>query len=135
MLEGSPEGPGFWSLTRYEDVRTVNRPPQLFSSEGGITLSATRPETLEFFGSMIVLDDPRHSKLRLLVQKGVHAQDGRRHRAERAHPGPRSSSPRRPSRASATSCRRFAAPLPLQIICDMLGVPAADEQQSSTGRT
>ena len=25
VLEGAPEGPGFWSLTRYEDVRTVNR--------------------------------------------------------------------------------------------------------------
>ena len=62
VLEGSPEGPGFWSLTRYEDVRTVNRAPQLFSSEGGITLSEDSPDTREFFGSMIVLDDPRHSK-------------------------------------------------------------------------
>jgi methyl-branched lipid omega-hydroxylase len=128
MLGGSPQGPGFWSLARYEDVRSVNRRASIFSSTGGITLGETAPETLEFFGSMIVLDDPRHSKLRLLVQKGftpktvAAIEQSVRTRA-------------RALMADAADMGRcdfvdnFASPLPLQVICDMLGVPAADEKQ------
>ena len=70
VIEGTEAGPGFWSAVRYEDVRAINRQAQAFSSAEGITLGETAPETLEFFGSMIVLDDPRHAKMRLLVQKG-----------------------------------------------------------------
>ena len=29
----------------------------------------------------------------------------------------------------------IAAPLPLQIICEMMGIPDEDESRSSTGRT
>ncbi len=128
VLSGSPQGPGFWSLTRYEDVRSVNRRPWIFSSTGGITMGETAPETLEFFGSMIVLDDPRHSKLRLLVQKGftpktvaaIEQSVRTRARAMMA------------DAADMGQCdfvENFASPLPLQVICDMLGVPAEDEKQ------
>jgi methyl-branched lipid omega-hydroxylase len=127
-LPGAPEGPGFWSVTRYEDVRSVNRRPGLFSSAGGITLGETSPETLEFFGSMIVMDDPRHAKLRLLVQKGftpktvAAIEQSVRTRA-------RALMMRAADMGACDFVAAFAAPLPLQVICDMLGVPAADEQQ------
>ena len=127
MLEGAPAGPGFWSLTRYEDVRTVNRAPHLFSSEGGITLSEDSPDTREFFGSMIVLDDPRHSKLRLLVQraftpKTVAAID------ESVRVRARQLVAKAAEQGECDFVQAFAAPLPLQIICDMLGIPESDEQ-------
>jgi cytochrome P450 len=70
VIEGGIRGPGFWSAVTYDDVRAINRNPKSFSSAAGITLGEQPPETLEFFGSMIVLDDPRHAKMRLLVQKG-----------------------------------------------------------------
>jgi cytochrome P450 len=127
VLEGRPQGPGFWSVTRYEDLRMVNRQPHLFSSASGITTADEAPEAREFFGSMIVLDDPRHARLRLLVQKGftpktVAAIDeavrvrARKLVADAAEQG------------ECDFVQAFAAPLPLQIICDMLGVPAEDEQ-------
>jgi cytochrome P450 len=127
VLEGAPQGPGFWSITRFEDVRTVSRQPQIFSSTGGITLSDDSPDTREFFGSMIVLDDPRHSKLRLLVQraftpKTVQAiEDSVRVRA-------RQLVAMAAEQGECDFVQAFAAPLPLQIICDMLGVPEADQQ-------
>jgi methyl-branched lipid omega-hydroxylase len=127
VLEGAPPGPGFWSVTRYEDVRTVNRQAQIFSSTGGITLSDDNPDAREFFGSMIVLDDPRHSKLRLLVQraftpKTVAAID------ESVRVRARQLVAAAAERGECDFVQAFAAPLPLQIICDMLGVPAADER-------
>ena len=127
VLEGRPEGPGFWSVTRYEDVRTVSRQPHIFSSSQGITLSDEAPEARDFFGSMIVLDDPRHSRLRLLVQRGftpktVAAID------ESVRVRARNLVAAAAELGECDFVESFAAPLPLQIICDMLGVPAADEQ-------
>jgi len=125
-LEGAPEGPGFWSVTRYEDVRTVSRQPQLFSSEGGITLSEDSPDTREFFGSMIVLDDPRHSKLRLLVQRAFTPKTTAAIE-ERVRVRARQLVAEAAERGECDFVQAFAAPLPLQIICDMLGVPESDE--------
>ena len=68
-LPGFPAGPGFWSVTTFENVWKVNRQPKTFSSVPAIVISDLQPEVAEFFGSMIVLDDPRHARLRLIVQK------------------------------------------------------------------
>jgi methyl-branched lipid omega-hydroxylase len=127
VLEGRPPGPGFWSITRYDDLRTVSRQPHLFSSSGGITSADDAPEARDFFGSMIVLDDPRHARLRLLVQKGftpktVAAID------EAVRVRARNLVARAAERGECDFVEAFAAPLPLQIICDMLGVPPQDEK-------
>ena len=79
---------------------------------------------------MINMDDPRHARLRRIVAKGftpkmiAQVEDyvrerGRRRSSTRCS----SSSPT----ASATSSTEIAAPLPLQIICDMMGIPASDD--------
>ena len=128
VIEGTEAGPGFWSAVRYEDVRAINRQAQAFSSAEGITLGETAPETLEFFGSMIVLDDPRHAKMRLLVQKGftpkmvAQVDQNVRVRAKRLVEAAK-------IMGQCDFVEQFAAPLPLQVICDMLGVPEADEKQ------
>ena len=129
VIEGGVKGPGFWSAVTYEDVRAINRNPFVFSSASGITLGEQPPETLEFFGSMIVMDDPRHAKFRLLVQKGftpktvAGVETSVRARAQTLV---------EQAKQTGGACdfvQQFAAPLPLQVICDMLGVPAEDEAQ------
>jgi methyl-branched lipid omega-hydroxylase len=128
VLEGGIKGPGFWSAVRYDDVRFVNRHPKVFSSAGGIVLGEQVPETLEFFGSMIVMDDPRHAKLRLLVQKAftpknvAAVEESVRLRAKQLVNDAK-------DLRECDFVAQFAAPLPLQVICDMLGVPAEDEKR------
>ena len=133
VIESGIKGPGFWSAVTYDDVREINRKAQIFSSASGITFGEQPPDTLEFFGSMIVMDDPRHAKFRLLVQKGftpkmvAQIEEFIRDRArglvreakERAVNGT----------VSCDFVEAFAAPMPLQVICDMLGVPPEDEKQ------
>ena len=63
-------GPGFWAVVRYADVMHVSRNPQLFISGRGSNIPDWPPEVLEFLGSMINMDDPRHTKLRLIVNRG-----------------------------------------------------------------
>ena len=70
-LPGTPPGRGFWSVTKWADVRPVNRNPRVFSPVDGIRMDdSLDPATNEFFSSIIVMEDPRHAKLRMLVQKG-----------------------------------------------------------------
>jgi cytochrome P450 len=65
-----PDGPGFWAVTRYEDIRTVHRDVQTYSSEiGGTSLEDLAPEQVEARKSMIDMDPPRHDELRGLIAR------------------------------------------------------------------
>ncbi len=69
-----PDGPGFWSITKHADLQNVNRDAEAFSAElGGITLleSSTLDEGMDMRGKIMVMTDPpRHTRYRLLVNKG-----------------------------------------------------------------
>ena len=65
------EGPGFWVITRYEDVVRVAKEWETFSSElGGTSLQDLTPEELAARRSMIDTDPPAHTRMRALVNKG-----------------------------------------------------------------
>ncbi|MGE0219657.1 cytochrome P450 [Mycolicibacterium sp.] len=125
------ETAGHWALTRHDDVFYASRHPELFSSALGITIGDQTPELAEYFGSMIAMDDPRHSRLRNIVRSAFTPrvlaliEDSVRQRAARlveemvaAHPD-----------GQADIVAELAGPLPLQIICDMMGIPEQDHQQ------
>ena len=64
-----PPGPGFWSLVRHDQV-AASKQPSLFCSGKGSNIADLPPQMLEFFGSMINMDDPRHARLRRIVSRG-----------------------------------------------------------------
>ena len=94
------DGRGFWSLTRYDDVWHASRNPELFVSGQGTNIGDLPHRAAEFFGSMINMDAPRHTKLRAhRVKRASRPQHGRqvedmvrvkaardRRPAARAHP-------------------------------------------------
>ncbi|MDH5521666.1 MAG: hypothetical protein OEZ14_14170, partial [Acidimicrobiia bacterium] len=65
-----PQGPGAWALANFADILHVSKNPEIFSSSRGIVLQDLPPEFVEFFNSMIGMDDPRHARLRRLVSPG-----------------------------------------------------------------
>lgn len=69
-IPGFPGEPGFWSVTRPEDIHTVSRDWQTYSSElGGITSTGVFP--LKLIRSMFIgMDPPRHDRLKMLFQAG-----------------------------------------------------------------
>jgi methyl-branched lipid omega-hydroxylase len=125
---GFPKGPGFWSLVRYDDVVRASRDSDCLISGRGSNIGDLPVELLEFFGSMINMDAPRHTKLRKLVNRGftprmvaaleenVRAQ-ARRIVADVAPAG------------ACDFVQEIAASLPLKIICDMMGIPEADNRR------
>jgi len=67
---GFPTGAGHWAFTTHEDVHYASRHPEIFSSSPTSTsLNDVPPEISEFLGSMISLDDPRHLRLRTIVNR------------------------------------------------------------------
>ena len=64
-----PLNNGFWAVVRYPDVRTVSLHPELFCSGNGMAMEDAPMQLVEQVASFIVMDDPRHARLRRLVSK------------------------------------------------------------------
>src|SRR5581483_8399653 len=60
------DGPGFWSLTRYEDIRWAGQDAALFSSAQGTQIQDRRAEG-GGTPSMHNMDAPRHKELRRIL--------------------------------------------------------------------
>ncbi|MCV7401140.1 cytochrome P450 [Mycobacterium fragae] len=128
---GFEEGPGHWALTKFDDIFYASRHPEIFSSSPNITINDQPPEVAEFFGSMIVLDDPRHQRLRSIVSRAFTPKVVARIEAsvrERAHRLVTSMIANHPD-GTGEAVSELAGPLPLQVICDMMGIPEEDHQR------
>lgn len=121
-----PPGRGYYSLTRHAHVLEASKQPHLFCSGQGTNIQDMPLPFLEFFGSMINMDDPKHARMRRIVSRGF--------------------TPRQLNDAMA-SVERIAAEivddiiekgecdfvtdvaalLPLRIILDMMGIPRSEE--------
>lgn len=121
------KGPGFWALTRYADILEVTRNPQTFSSSaarGGVNLIDQPPSFSDLFGSMIVMDDPRHARLRRIVSRAFGpgilrtVEVGIQRAAAEIIDGVI-------DKGSCDFVTDIAAALPLKIICDMMGIPSS----------
>jgi methyl-branched lipid omega-hydroxylase len=128
MLE---PGPGYYAVTRYADLDAISSQPAVFcSGEGAVSITDIPADLNEFYGSLISMDDPRHAKIRRIVSKvftprmleqlvGSVQQivedvlDAARAKAEAGD-------------GSIDVVADIAAPIPLRVICDMMGVPAED---------
>ena len=124
----SPDGDGFWVISRYDDIMEVLRTPEIFSSDtggnrkgGGTTLKDERAA-----GKVLnYSDDPHHRVLRSLVNKGFTTQtvgaleDELRRRANLLID-------QFPNGEEYDFVSMFSRELPTQAICIVLGVPQPD---------
>jgi cytochrome P450 len=122
---------GHWALTRHDDIWHASRHPHIFSSSPSIVISDSNPELTEYFGSMIVMDDPRHGRLRNIVRKAFTPKVVARTEAavrERARRLVAAMIEQHPDGVGEV-VGELAGPLPLQVICDMMGIPEEDHQK------
>ena len=127
-LDYVPSGPGYWALTRMDEVKEVSRNPEVFrSAQGSTGIVDTPPEFLEFYGSMINMDRPRHARLRRIVSRGfTPARMARLNHVVRSV-----STAIVDDVAESGTCDAvadIAARLPLTIICELMGVPESQRQ-------
>ena len=123
MREHAPayfdETSGVWGITRYQDVREISKDPDTFSNAGGI-----RPDGFPL-PMMIETDAPEHVRRRRLVSEGFtpkrirESEDGIRAICDAIID-------RVCEQGSADFVNDIAAPLPMIVIGNMLGVAPED---------
>lgn len=125
-----PHGPGFWALTKYDDVLTVSRDSSAFSSyRGGWLIDDSPPDELENMRLlMISKDPPEHTKLRNIVNKGFTPRMVAR-LEERIRGVCEELVEKAVAKGECDFVTTVAAELPLQVIVEMLGVPQADRHK------
>jgi cytochrome P450 len=117
---------GFWALSRHADVLAAFKDVELFSSRYGVSLDQdVFHEGADATMSFLAMDSPRHTRMRALVSRGftprrVAELESRIRTLAREH-----------LEACAQSSRwdfiaDFAGKLPMDVISELLGVPAAD---------
>ena len=62
---------GFWSITRAEDIHTVSRDWETFSSEKGGIIATDQAAPVEMQNAMFIgMDPPRHDRIKAIFQRG-----------------------------------------------------------------
>ncbi len=126
-VDGWPAGPGYWAVTRYDDVRHVLRSPADFSSSLGATqIRDADPDDLPFIRRMILnMDPPEQVRLRTLVT-GAFTRRRLEHSAQQV----RERAVRLLDAVAADGAcdlpSQVTDEFPLQNLSDLLGVPQAD---------
>ena len=70
-IEEFPEEPGYWSVTRWDDIHAVSRDWKTYSSELGGVTAVTEPFPIELMRSMFIgMDPPKHDRIKMLFQAG-----------------------------------------------------------------
>lgn len=126
-----PYGEPAWLATRYADVRMVLGDAR-FSRAAAVGRDEPRnvPEQRE--AGILGMDPPEHTRLRRVVAKAFTAR-----RVEQLRPGTRRIADELvdamlAAGAPADLVAHLATPLPIRVICDLLGVPVADQDRFHT---
>jgi len=118
--------PGFWVLSRYEDVLAVYRDNTSFTSEHGNVLATLLKGGDSAAGHMLaVTDGPRHRAIRTLLLKSFSPRalapvvEGVRRRTDELVAEVT-------ARGECDFAKDVAEHIPIATICDLLGVPLGD---------
>jgi cytochrome P450 len=148
MREGSavtsvitPEGQRAWLITRYEDVRRALADPRLSKDWRKLRTPGFVPDPSVGFlmAHMLNADPPDHTRLRRLVQKAFTPGRvaGLRPRIEAitaslldAMDAAREADPAGDGVIDLIT--EFAFPLPMTVICELLGIPDGDREEFKT---
>ena len=123
-------GPGFWAVTKYHDCVTVNRDYERFSSAARGTMPFEMPdEDIAQQGLMMLnMDPPLHTRYRRLVNKGFTPRIVR-DLEQSIHDATDAIIDQVIEKGEADFVTDISAELPLQVIAELLGVPADDRHR------
>ena len=122
-------GPRGWVLSRYEDVRAVLRHPNAFSDERNADIFDVGESGAAFTAMMrkqiLYLSPPDHDRIRALVARHFTPRSVERWRAVAEQEVLRLLD-RAIDQGKLDLVRDVAYPLPIAVICEMLGIPRSD---------
>lgn len=124
---GAVKGPGYYAVTRHADILEASRRPSVFCSGQGATSVIDMPPDLnEFYGSLINMDDPRHARLRRIVS-GAFTPRMLSRILDQVEVTSAEVLDGLAGRRAVDLVSDIAAPFPLLVILDMMGVPRSEK--------
>jgi cytochrome P450 len=124
------EGPGFWAITKYADIRTISRQPKLFSSAArGVMMAETDEMGLAIQRQMmLVMDPPEHDRFKLLVSRGFTPKAAEQLRG-RIQELAREIVDDVIERGECDLVHDISGRLPSGLIAELMGIPRADGER------
>lgn len=119
-----PAGPGYpeyFALSRFEDIWNAVRDPETFSSAQGLTFFPDEIAKLGLPPNIVMLDPPRHTRLRSLIGRGFTP----RHVA-RLEARIRAFCRERLAGLGPDLHQGYSATIPTFVLAELFGVPEAD---------
>jgi len=114
--------PGIKAVTRYEDIREISRSPQRFCSSRGVLANDPIRDGSVIEGSILHMDPPQHNEWRRLLNREFTGRAvGRMEDRVRAMAVDLLDAVPRGEVVDLVEV--LAAPLPVFVICELLGVP------------
>jgi cytochrome P450 len=126
-----PFGETAWLATRYEDVRMVLGDAR-FSRAASVGRDEPRLTPQPIGGGILSMDPPDHSRLRRLVAKAFTARRVDLLRPDTTEIADELVDAMIAGGSPADLVEQFAAPLPIRVICRLLGVPVSDQEKFRT---
>ena len=124
--------PGFWALTKHEDIIKVSKDPKTFSSAvGGHLMTMGDPEVVDptavaaIIGNMIGMDPPEHQVYRKMVAPSFtpksirNLEDGMRNKV-------RELLDKVADKKDFNFVTEIAEQLPLWVLCEMMGIEESE---------
>jgi cytochrome P450 len=122
-----PDEAGYWSVTKQDDIHTVSRDWQTYSSElGGITaINSVFP--MELMRAMFIgMDPPKHDRLKMLFQAGFTPRRIAAHE-DRIRAIVREVLDRLEGRDECELVNEVAQPIVSRVIGSFMGIPPEDD--------
>ncbi len=121
------DGRGFWSVTRYDDVLTVSRNTDVFSSAQGIRLEDMDEEETNARRTLMEMDAPEHTRYRRMVSRAFSRREVMAYEA-----AIRALATQLVSEVRGTPTLDFtkmvSRQLPMRMLGQMLGLPNDDSE-------
>jgi cytochrome P450 len=122
------DGPGFYAVTRYADIREVHRHVEIYSSEiGGTSLEDLEPDQIEARKSMIDMDPPRHDELRGLIARRFTPRAVKVWEEQVREVTDRVLDEALP-KGEFDFVREISSEIPMQVFAEILGVPQSERR-------
>ena len=122
-----PQEPGFWSVTRADDVLTVSKDWQTYSSQrGGITAAQAGFDLRLIQAMFIGMDPPKHDRLKALFQRGFTPKRIAEHEDEIREITVRTLDALR-GRETCDLVEDVAQPVVSRVIGSFMGIPPEDD--------
>jgi cytochrome P450 len=119
-------GPGYWAITRYDDVRAVSRNHAVFSNEPSITIADNPVAEALGDDKMMIMSDPPHQTLLRRLVSGSFTPKAARAMAPRVAGLARQIVDEVIERGECDLVADVAGELPSYIIAELLGIPLDD---------